>query len=210
MKTTFLSIFMLLTCACACPQSKWMFENYNYIKQPGAAAFVPMLHFETKNNWYGELRYNYEDVRTISLFGGRTISGGKSVSYTLTPMFGVSAGQFTGLTSALNIDVEWRDFYVSVESQYSKTLKKDQADFFFNWSELGYSISEHVFTGLAVQYTREQDATYTEPGVFAGFSFGNVSIPFYAFSPFRSDRYFVLGVNVEYNLRKKKNKKSTL
>jgi hypothetical protein len=208
MKATILSIFMLATCACVHSQSKWMFENYNYIKQPGAASFVPMLHFETKNNWYGELRYNYEDVRTMSLLGGRTISGGKSISYTLTPMLGISAGQFTGITTAINVDAEWKNFYLSLESQFSKTLKKDRANFFFNWSELGYSISDHLFAGLALQYTLEQDAVYTEPGFLAGFSFGNVSVPFYVFSPFRSDRYFVLGVNVEYSLKKKKNKKS--
>jgi hypothetical protein len=210
MKATLLSIFILLACGCGYSQSKWMFENYNYIKQPGAGTFVPMLHFETKNNWYGELRYNYEDIKTISLFGGRTISGGKAITYTLTPMVGISAGQFTGVTSAFNIDAEWKNFYVSVESQYSKTLKKDQANFFFNWSELGYSISDHFFTGLAIQYTREQDAVYTEPGFLAGFSFGNVSVPLYVFSPFRSSRYFVLGVNVEYSLRKKQNKKLSL
>jgi hypothetical protein len=185
-------------------QSKWVFENYNYIQQKDAAVFVPMLHFETKNNWYAEVRYNYEDVKTVSFFGGKMLSGGRSLSYTLTPMIGFSAGTFTGVSIATNVDLEWKNFFLSAQSQFSKATKNTATDFFFNWSELGYSIGNHLFAGVAMQYTAELGKQYLEPGFLAGLSFKNVSIPFYAFSPFARDRYFVLGLNVEYNLKKRK------
>jgi hypothetical protein len=198
----FLLSFIALTTRA---QSKWVFENYNYIQQKDAAVFVPMLHFETKNNWYAEVRYNYEDVKTISLFGGKMLSGGRSLSYTLIPMIGFSAGNFTGVSLAANADLEWRNFFFSSQSQFSKATKNTSTDFFFNWSELGYSIGNHLFAGVAMQYTAEPGAQYLEPGLLAGFCFKNVSVPFYAFSPFAKDRYFVLGLNVEYNLKKRKN-----
>lgn len=201
-----LVIFLLSMIAPDAPaQSKWVFENYNYIQQKDAAVFVPMLHFETKNNWYAEVRYNYEDVKTASLFGGKMFSGGRSLSYTLTPMIGFSVGNFTGVSLGTNVDLEWKNFFLTAQSQFSKATKNLSTDFFFNWSELGYSIGDHLFAGVAIQYTAEPGAQYFEPGLLAGFSFKNVSIPFYVFSPFAKDRYFVLGLNVEYNLKKRKN-----
>jgi hypothetical protein len=82
-------------------QSKWVFEQYNYIRQQDASAFVPMVHFQTKNNWYGELRYNYEDAQTLSVFGGKTITGGKSLAWSFTPMVGYSTGNFTGVSAGM-------------------------------------------------------------------------------------------------------------
>lgn len=197
-------ISSLLFCVTANTQSKWVYEQYNYI-QRSSSAFVPMVHFETKNSWYTELRYNYEDAQTASLFAGKTFTGGRSLEYTVTPMAGYSAGRFTGLSFAINTEVEWNKFYVCAQSQYSIGTQKDVADFFFNWSELGYTISRHLFGGVAMQYTRGNELNAFEPGFLAGLSFKNISFPFYVFSPFASGRYFVLGLNYEYNFKKKTN-----
>lgn len=184
-------------------QSKWVFEQYNYIRQADASAFVPMVHFQTRNNWYGELRYNYEDAQTLSLFGGKTVSGGKSLTWSFTPMAGYSTGRFTGLSAGVNNEAEWKDFYFSAQSQYSIATKKDISNFFFNWSEAGYSFSDNFFSGIAMQYTRQFHKDYIEPGIVNGLCFRNFSIPFYVFNPLKGDCYFVLGLNYEYNLKKK-------
>lgn len=189
-------------------QSKWVFEQYNYIEQ-SSASLVPMVHFEAKNNWYAELRYNYEDLQTISIFGGKTFSGGNSLEYALTPMAGYSAGNFTGVSFGINTELEWDKFYLSAQSQYSMATQKKASSFFFNWSELGYSITNHLFSGVAMQYTKAKDLNQFEPGFLAGLSFKNISFPFYVFSPFAPGRYFILGLNYEYNL-KKKNSNRTL
>jgi hypothetical protein len=164
---------------------------------------VPMVHFQTKNNWYGELRYNYEDAQTLSFFGGKTLNGGKSLTWSFTPMAGYSTGKFTGVSAGINNDAEWKDFYFSAQSQYSVATKKDIANFFFNWSEAGYSFSDNFYSGIAMQYTRQQQKGYLEPGIVSGLCFRNFSLPFYVFNPLKSDCYFVLGLNYEYNLKKK-------
>jgi hypothetical protein len=97
---------------------------------------------------------------------------------------------------------------VWAQSQYSIATKKTATDFFFNWSELGYNISERVFGGLAMQYTRQDNENFVEPGFVVGMNFKNVSFPVYVFSPFRSGCYFVVGLNYEYSF-KKKNKQLT-
>jgi hypothetical protein len=185
-------------------QSKWVFEHYNYIRQAENTVFVPMFHFETGNKWYTELRYNYEDANTVSLFAGKSMSAGNDFSFTVTPMAGYSVGRFTGVSLAANVDVEWKDFYVSTQSQYSLGTRKDVTSFFFNWSEIGYSISDRVFAGVAMQYTLQEGLKSFEPGLLAGLSFKNISFPVYAFSPFNAERYFVIGLNYEYNFKKKR------
>ena len=184
-------------------QSKWVIENYNYVGQPGLAVVVPMVHFETKKNWYAELRYNYEDNQTVSFFGGKTFTGGKRFEYSLTPLAGFSAGRFTGVSFGTNTDADWKNFYLSTQSQYSFGTKKDVADFFFSWSEIGYNISKNFFAGLAMQYTRQIDNNSFEPGFVAGFEIKNFSFPVYVFSPFRTGCYFVVGINYEYNSKKR-------
>lgn len=115
-------------------QFKWVIENYNYPGQPGAGAVVPMIHFETRKNWYAELRYNYEDIRTISFFGGKTFKGEKFFEYSITPLVGFSAGTFTGISAGANIGAEWKNFYLSSQTQYCAGTKKDVPDFFFSRS----------------------------------------------------------------------------
>jgi hypothetical protein len=184
-------------------QSKLGFEHYNYIRQSDNAVFVPMFHLQTKNNWYTELRYNYEDAETVSLFAGKTIEGGNKITYTLTPMAGFSIGLFTGVSAGINTEAEWGSFYLSAQSQYSIATKKDISSFFFNWSELGYSISDHVFAGVAMQYTHQEKEGFFEPGLVAGINLKKVSFPIYLFNPFNRSYYFIIGLNYEYNLSRK-------
>jgi hypothetical protein len=199
-------IIYLLTCFSANAQSKWVFEHYNYIQQAENTVFVPMLHFQTKNNWYIEFRYNYEDAQTASLFGGKTINGGGEFEYSITPMAGFSAGLFTGVSLAATTEAEWKRFYVWAQTQYSIGTKKSVPDFFFNWSELGYNISDRFFGGLAMQFTRQEGQNIFEPGFVAGFNYKNLSFPVYVLSPFQQGRYYVIGLNYEYTLKKKTKK----
>jgi hypothetical protein len=185
-------------------QAKAGIEQYSYIGTQSAGAIVPSLHFQSPGNWYAELRYNYEDAQTISLYGGKIIEGGNDLEYSITPMIGFSAGLFTGISFATNAEAEWKNFYLSSQTQYSMAVKENCENFFFSWSELGYNVSRHFFAGLAMQYTGQKGIHDFEPGFVAGVTLKNFSFPFYIFSPFDSGRYFVLGVNYEYNFKKKK------
>lgn len=187
----------------ASAQSKMVFENYNYWGHQTPAIFVPMIHIETKNNWYAEMRYSYEEAETISIYAGKTFGGDNALHYHITPMAGFSTGRFTGVSFATNAEVNWKKIYFSSQSQYSRSFKIEIPDFFFSWAELGYNISAHFFGGLAMQYTRQKGFIDFEPGFVAGVNIKNISFPFYVFSPFGRDGYFVLGLNYEYNLKKK-------
>jgi hypothetical protein len=184
-------------------QSDWLLETYYYSGKP-LSGIVSMLHVETKKGWYTEIRYNYEDVKTISLFTGKTFRGGTDIQYSVTPLLGYSLGTFNGISLGVNAEAAWKDFFVSTQSQYSRSVKDKSENFFFTWSEAGYNICPNFYAGFAIQYTKLTDQSDVDPGFLAGLNYKNISFPCYIFSPFERDRYFVLGLNYEFCLKKKK------
>jgi hypothetical protein len=198
---------LLLLClfySTAFTQAKSGVENYNLLSSGNEYVWMPVFHHQAKNGIYTELRYNYEDLRTLSIYGGKTFAGGKKLQFNLTPMLGYSAGRFTGVSLAMNAEVEWKGFYFSSQTQYSMATKQSSDDFFFSWSESGYNISDNFFTGVAIQYTRQQGISEADPGFVAGINFKNFSIPAYAFNPFQPGRYFIVGLNYEFDFKKKR------
>lgn len=165
---------------------------------------MPVIHFQSGKGAYAEIRYNYEDDETISFFAGRSFSTGQQFQITVTPMLGISAGRFKGLSLGANADAEWKNWFVSTQMQFSKSFSKTNGDFFFCWTEAGLNFSGSFFAGPAFQFTRQSGLSEFEPGMLAGFSFGNVTIPFYLFRVFSRDQYIILGVNYEYQFGKKR------
>ena len=204
---------LLLIHYTAAAQWKAGIEQYVYTHTALSEAIVPVCHLQSADNFYAELRYNYEDIKTLSIYGGKTFSGGNRLRYDITPMAGFSTGRFTGISFAFNADLEWESFFISSQTQYSLTIKKKDSiaikknagSFFFSWSELGYNFSRYFFAGLAMQYTRQKGKNDFKPGFLAGLNFKNLSFPFYLFSPFHPDHYFVLGVNYEFSFKREKN-----
>jgi len=186
-------------------QSKFGIENYNYLGLPGPGAVVPMIHFETKQNWYAELRYNYEESQTLSFFAGKIFENDKKFSWKIIPMAGFSAGNFTGISIGFDAEASYNAFYISSQSQYSRAAKKANANFFFSWSELGFNISKHLYGGVAMQFTQEVACRSFEPGLVAGIEVKNFSFPVYVFNPLTQGCYVVIGINYscQFSGRKK-------
>ena len=184
-------------------QAKSGVENYSLLSRGDNYVWMPVIHYQSKKGIYAELRYNYEDLNTVSLYGGKTFTGGKKLIFSITPMVGFAIGQFKGVSIAANKELEWKNIYFSSQSQYSIATQTSESDFFFTWSELAYNISKNIFGGVAIQYTKQQGMSKTEPGVLAGVNFRNFSIPFYAFSPFSTKPNFIFGLNYEFNFNGK-------
>ncbi len=154
--------------------SQWKagIEQYFYTHAPLAEPIVPMIHVESANNFYAELRYNYEEAKTISFFAGKSFAGGNNLAYNITPMAGYSTGRFAGLSFAVNANAEWKRIFLSSQTQYSWSLaradsitgKSRAGSFFFSWSEAGYTFGENFFAGLSAQFTRQAGVTSIEPG----------------------------------------------
>lgn len=174
-------------------------EQYYYYSGSGPSTIVPRAYYQSTKNWYAEVRYNYEELETFSVNGGRTFSKEGRISYSVTPVAGLVFGRINGGSIGSNINAEYRDLFFSSELQYTFSIEDRAADFFFNWSELGYQVTGLVYAGFALQFTHPYETSNSlEPGVMVGFTFKNWSFPVYLFNPGSNNRNFVLGINWEW------------
>jgi len=185
-------------------QGKSGVENYNQFSKGKQYLWMPVVHYQAKKGLYTEMRYNYDDIHTFSFYGGKEMTGGKHLEYTVIPMIGFSVGDFESIAAATKMEFGYHNLFMSAEIQYNHALKNEQTSFFFTWPEIGVDISDFFFAGIAAQYTIDGNISSFEPGIMAGINFKNLSIPFYMFNPFKSNNYLVIGLNYEYNLKIKK------
>jgi len=177
-------------------------NNRNYVP-------VSIAHFQNNKKWYAEGRYNYEDLKTFSFYIGKTFSKERTISYSVTPLLGGAVGSFNGFSTGMNIDLDYNNFFFSLQSQYSFSTDQRINSFFYHWSELAYQPLEWLYGGISFQQTRlYKTQTILEPGILIGFSFRNLAIPVYTFAPFNNNRYFMVGLNIEWE--KKKTSKNTM
>ena len=192
-------------------QSHGGFEQYYYSGNRGTSSIVPKVYYQSKNNWYGEVRYNYEELETFSVNIGKTFSKEGMISYSVTPIAGAMAGKLNGGSVGVNSELNYRNLFFSSESEYIFSTEGRNANFLFNWSELGYQVTGRIYTGLALQLTHVyKTANIWEPGIMVGFSFNKFTFPLYAFSPLTNKKYFVLGINWKWQHSKSESRSTLL
>ena len=205
MRKSFLMITFIIIYNMAQSQEHGGFEQY-YYTGTDVSTIVPRIYYTSPHNWYGEVRYNYEELQTVSFNAGKMFSVEKSLSYTITPFAGIVLGRLNGGTLGTNINIEYKSLFFSSESQYTFSVEKRRENFFFNWSELGYQLTGLVYTGLALQLTHPYEIKNNwEPGVMMGLTYKNWTFPLYAFNPAGNNRNFVLGINWEWKNGKSEN-----
>jgi hypothetical protein len=181
-------------------QSKLGLEQYSYVGTGQPGTLVPVAHYQAKSNWYAEARYNYDEVNTFSLYAGRTFSGERALSYSVTPMIGGMAGQIRGGSLALNTEFNYRSFNFSSQSQYSINAETRMENYFFSWSELSYQPLDWLYAGVSLQNTHiYRTDGLVEPGLLVGLSYKQWNFPVYSFNPFADGRYFIIGLNWEFS-----------
>lgn len=192
-------------------QTKTSLEQYHFVG--GNRDFQPMsiANFQNARNWYAEGRYNYEDNQTFSLYVGKTFSREQDLSYSLTPLIGGSMGNFNGVSTGFYVHLDYKNFLFSTQSQYSLSTDHRSSNFFYNWSELAYQPLKWLYGGVSVQNTAlYHEQMSFEPGLLIGYNFRNLSMPLYTFSPFSKDRYFMLGLTIEWQHARRKEIKNVV
>jgi hypothetical protein len=208
MKTLAAISFCLVSVLDARSQSAAVVEQYYFTPAAGSAAMItPMANFTTSNNWYGEARYNFDELNTFSLYAGRKFAQRGNISWEATPLIGGLIGQMTGGSVGVNFGADYRKLFFASQSQYSFSVENNADRYFYHWSEFGYNATSWLYAGLAMQQTNIYKTTgKLEPGCMIGFSVRNWTIPLYAFNAGEEERYFVLGLNWQWAGKKKKSK----
>ena len=183
-------------------------EQYYFTPAAGSEGMMtPMANFTTSNNWYGEARYNFDELNTFSLYAGKRFSGTGNLSWEATPLIGGLMGQMNGGSVGVNFGMDFRKLFIASQSQYSFSLENNSDRYFYHWSEVGYNATSWLYAGLAIQQTNiYKTLVKLEPGCMIGISIKNLTIPLYAFNTADQERYFVLGLNWQWEGKKKKSK----
>jgi hypothetical protein len=75
--------------------------------QSQSTAGFEQFDYVANHDGYAELRYNYDEVKTLSLYAGRAFSKKDSLSWSFTPMAGLLVGNWKGPSAGLNMTVNY-------------------------------------------------------------------------------------------------------
>lgn len=190
-----ITCFYLLPLLAICQKQVGM-EQYYYWQGKTMGIIVPKVYYQSPKNWYGELRYNYEDVQTVSMHLGKKMGFKKIPALEVTPVFGVVLGKLNGGSAGTVIEVNVDKFCFFSEPQYVCSFQQEADSYIYSWTEVSYEVFSFLYAGIALQQTKPYSLPNVfEPGLMAGISIKNFDIPIYFFSPASSNKNFVLGVN---------------
>jgi len=163
----------------------WEFfaSAYTYII-PEASNYVQPTFTADRGRLHLEARYNYEAQKTGSAWIGVNFSGGETVEWELTPMFGAVFGEVDGVAPGYKGSISWRRLSLYSESEYVIDTADTSESFFYNWSELTYSITESLRAGLVIQRTRAyQTDRDVQRGLIVAYSWRRAEFTFCLFNP---------------------------
>ena len=156
--------------------------------------------FKADRDWlHLEARYNYEGKNTASTWVGYRFSAGETLEFEAIPMLGGVFGDTDGIAPGLELSLSYKkfDFYSEAEFLFSAGDKEE--DFFYAWSELGFSPVDWLRVGLAGQRTRAyQTELEIQRGFLIGFSGKHVEFTTYVFNLGWEDPTVVLSLAVSF------------
>ena len=180
-------------------QSHGGLQQYYYMGVYRAFTIVPVATYQSSKNWYAEGRYNYEAINTLSLYGGKSFEKKGQLSYNATPILGAVVGQMNGGSAGLNLEIDFRNLSFNTQTQYTFSVEERTNNFIYSWSDLTYKISEKLTAGISVQQTKLYQVNGAfERGILIKTGFKSWSFPLYVFRPESCERYFVLGINYDW------------
>ncbi len=126
--------------------------------------------FTADHNWlHLEARYNYENLRTGSLWAGYNFSAGKTLVLNITPMIGGVFGRTTGISPGLEASLTYKTIELSISNEYVFDTTNHAGNFYYSWPQLTYSPTGWLRVGVVAQRTK---AFQTPLDVQRGFLLG--------------------------------------
>lgn len=169
-----------------------------YLVPQGQSYFSPTFTVD-RDKLHVEARYNYEALRTGSLWIGYNLSAGKKMIVQATPMIGGVFGSTNGIAPGLAFTVTYRklQFYSANEYVFDVTTKA--GNFFYTWTQLTYSPLEWFTLGYVVQRTRAyQTPLEIQRGFLVGFTYNKMDFTIQIFNLGETDPTTVLSLGYRF------------
>lgn len=178
----------------------WSFSAsvYTYIPPDDSAYAQPTVTAD--RDWlHLEARYNYEALKTGSVWVGYNFSGGGKVAWELAPMLGGVFGDTTGVAPGYKGSLSWWKLELYSEGEYVFDTGDSSESFFYNWSELTIAPWDWLRLGLVAQRTQVYETDRDiQRGVLVGCSFKRVDLATYVFDPDESHPAVVVAVGFSF------------
>ena len=181
-------------------QNSWAYSltTDGYIV-PGSQSYVSPV-FTADHQWlHLEARYNYENQRTGSLWGGYNFTAGKKLQLGVTPMIGGVFGDTNGIAPGLELSLTYKRLEFSSTSEYVFDTSHKAGSFFYSWPQLTYSLLDWLKVGVVAQHTKAyHTGLNTQRGLLVGVSYKKWEFTTYVFDPELSQPTTVLELGVSF------------
>jgi len=178
----------------------WAFSltTDGYIVPHGESYVNPV--FTADREWlHLEARYNYENLRTGSLWAGYNFSAGKKLALSITPMLGGVFGQTTGIAPGCEASLTYKQIELSISNEYVFDTSHSSGSFYYSWPQLTYSPVDWFRVGLVAQHTKAYHTSLSvQRGFLIGFSHKALEFTTYIFDPGWADPTSVLELGVQF------------
>jgi len=181
-------------------ETKWEFSlaTFTYLAQHARDYVNP--NFTADRDWlHLEARYNYEELKTGSVWFGYNFSSGKKLKFEATPMLGGVFGDITGIAPGYTITVRYRSIELSIQAEYFFDAATSDGDFFYSWSELSASPADWLRLGIVVERTQASGfSSDVRRGPLIGFKYKDVNLTTYWLAPGSDEATFVFAVTFNF------------
>lgn len=162
------------------------------------------------NHWSVQLRYNYEDIRTVSAAIGYSFLHVGDFWFLATPKIAVAVGNFDGILPALSVNMGYGPIALSLDGEYAWSLDSSSANYFFSWLEVTVDFTPFLYAGINAQRSKLFNTpNQVDGGLLIGFDPGNINIYAAAENFWNSGRYYIIGAGCFFDLGNKKSKISS-
>ena len=181
-------------------ESEWECSLFTstYLVQNGRDYVNPILVAD--HGWlHLEARYNYESIKTGSLWLGYNFSFGKKLAFEVTPMCGGVFGDITGIAPGYTISISYEPIEFFTQGEYFFDAGNRSGNFFYSWSELSCAPVTWFRAGIVVERTKAFGTTSDiRPGPLVGFKYKKVGFTTYWLSPGSRDAAFIFTVALNF------------
>jgi hypothetical protein len=166
---------------------------------PNSQSFADPI-FTADRNWlHLEGRYNYENLRTGSMWVGYNFSVGQELVLSATPMIGGVFGRSTGIAPGVEASLTYKRIQLWISSEYVFDTSDRSASFYYSWPQLTYSPKPWLHTGIVGDHTKTYHTEFeVEPGLFVGFSHKKWEFTAYEFNAGWTDPTAVLEMGITF------------
>jgi len=149
-----------------------------------------------------EGRYNYEAMHTGSAWIGYNFNFGKKVQFKVTPMVGGVFGDLNGVAPGYTVSIDWKKVAFWTSGEYVFDTNSKDGNFFYNWSQVGYNITDWLQAGVVIQRTKVyQTGLDVQRGLFASVSHKNATFTTNVFNAGWTDPTVVLSMSWSFGAK---------